>query len=115
VIADMLGSEDPAKAGYHDRIERLCDPTHVRALPETEFVRLFAQTGLAVVFATKPQLHYDVDEWIDHGGPSEESTREIVALFEAALEGDRCGLDVRRENGKLRFSHTGAAFILHAV
>jgi len=34
VIADLLGSEDSAKAAHHDHMERLCDPTHVRAIPE---------------------------------------------------------------------------------
>jgi ubiquinone/menaquinone biosynthesis C-methylase UbiE len=31
LVADMLSSEDPAKAAYHNRMERLCDPSHVRA------------------------------------------------------------------------------------
>ena len=37
LIVDMLASEDAAKAETHNRIERLCDPTHVRALPASEF------------------------------------------------------------------------------
>jgi hypothetical protein len=59
-------------------------------------------------------LHYDVEEWIAHGGPNEETAREIVVTFEASLETDRCGLAVRREDGRLRFTHVGAAFVLDA-
>ena len=64
LVADMLGSEDPACAAYQDRIERLCDPTHVRALPRSEFERMFAAAGLAVLAAPSGSMDYDVDEWM---------------------------------------------------
>jgi len=113
LIADMIASEDPHKAEYHNRMERLCDPTHVRALPASAFERLFSDAGLAVVLRPTTQLHSDVDEWIMHGGPSADDARQIVALMEASINPDRSGLNVRRENGKLRFSHTAVAFVLH--
>lgn len=112
VIGDMVGSEDPAKATYHDRMERLCDPTHVRAIPESEFRRAFAAAGLDLQFARCAPMDIRVDEWIAHGGPDAAVERELRALVEASLERDLCGLDVRRENGELLFSHTGAAFLL---
>lgn len=112
LIADMLGAEDPVQAAYHDRMEQLCDPTHVRALPETEFRRLFAATGLEVRFAGRSPLDIQVDEWIAHGGPSAEVERELYALVEASLDTDLSGLGVRRENGRLVFSHQGGAFLL---
>lgn len=56
VIADLLGSEDSAKAAHHDHMERLCDPIHVRAIPETGFRRLFAAAGLEVRYAGKSPL-----------------------------------------------------------
>jgi ubiquinone/menaquinone biosynthesis C-methylase UbiE len=112
VIADMLGSEDPAKAAYHDRMERLCDPTHVRALPETELRRLFTEAGLVVRFAGKSPLDIEVQEWIAHGGPNESVARELYALVEASLETDLSGLHVRREGDRLLFSHQGGAFLL---
>jgi ubiquinone/menaquinone biosynthesis C-methylase UbiE len=113
VIADMLGSEDPAKAAYHDRMERLCDPTHVRAIPESELRSLFADAGLAVRKAGASPLDIRVDEWIAHGGPDDEVTRELYALMEESLADDLCGLDVRRDpQGRLVFSHRGAAFLL---
>ena len=112
LVADMLGSEEPAKAAYHDRIERLCDPTHVRALPASEFERLFAAAGLALIARACGSMHYDVDDWMAHGGPARTAAAEIVNAFEASLAVDRCGLAVRREEGRLRFSHTVAAFVL---
>jgi SAM-dependent methyltransferase len=112
LVADMLGSEEPAKAAYHDRIERLCDPTHVRALPASEFERLFAAAGLELVARPSGAMDYDVEEWMAHGGPSPEASAEIVRLLDASFVTDRCGLAVRREHGRLRFSHTVVAFVL---
>jgi ubiquinone/menaquinone biosynthesis C-methylase UbiE len=112
LVADMLGSEGPAKAAYHDRIERLCDPTHVRALPASEFERLFAAARLEVTARPSGVMHSDVEEWMTHGGPTPTVAAEIVKAFEDSLAVDRCGLAVRREDGRLRFSHTVAAFVL---
>lgn len=111
LVADLLGSEDPAQAALHDRIERLCDPTHVRALPLPEFERLFAAQGLALVRSPRSQLHYDVEEWIGHGGPDATSAAQIRALLEGSIEGDRAGLGVYRQDGRLRFRHHTAAFV----
>ena len=115
LVADMLGSENPACAQYHDRIERLCDPTHVRALPRSEFERMFAAAGLTVLAAPSGSMDYDVDAWMAHGGPPADVAAEIVRLFEASLETDRSGLAVRREGDWLRFSHRVVSFLLKPV
>ena len=115
MVADMLGSEDTARSEYQDRIERLCDPTHVRALPRSEFERLFASMGLEVVAAPSGTMDYDVDEWMAHGGPPASAAAEIVRLFEASLDEDRSGLAVRREGGRLRFSHRVVSFLLRPL
>lgn len=112
LVADLLGSEDPAQADMHDRIERLCDPTHTRALPVSAFEALFADAALEVLAQPTSTLAYDADEWIAHGGPDEETAAEIRTLLAASVERDLSGLDVRRVDGKLRFRHRTAAFLL---
>ncbi len=112
LIGDLLGSEDPAQAALHDRIERLCEPTHVRALPLSELDRLVRGQGLEVVHRPTSELDYDAEEWIAHGGPDAATAAEIRALLEGSIEGDRAGLAVRREAGRLRFRHRTAAFVL---
>jgi ubiquinone/menaquinone biosynthesis C-methylase UbiE len=112
VVADMLGSEDAERAALHDRIERLCDPTHERALPASEMLRSFERAGLALVREIESKMSYGLDEWIAHGAPSDAARREIVELMESCLEEDKAGLAVRRENGGIRFTHRTAAFVL---
>lgn len=102
LIVDMLASEDAAKAKTHNRIDRLCDPTHVRALPASEFDALFAAAALEVEARPGSTLDYEVGEWIEHGGPSEETATDIRRELEASIDPDRTGLHVRRERGGLK-------------
>ena len=95
-----------------DRIEKLCDPTHVRALPASDFARLFADAGLATVHEVGSTLDYDLEAWIAHGAPGASARDEIVSLMESCLESDRAGLRVRREDAHIRFSHRAAAYVL---
>jgi ubiquinone/menaquinone biosynthesis C-methylase UbiE len=112
LIADQVSSEDPAKAALHNEIERLCDPTHVRALAESEFEALFAGRGLRLLFKAHATIDYAVEEWMSHGGPPPERTREIERRMQEAIEGDRAGLKIRMERGALHFSHTAVAFLV---
>jgi ubiquinone/menaquinone biosynthesis C-methylase UbiE len=112
LVADLLGSERPERAALHDRIEKLCDPTHVRALPRSEFLRLFREQQLELQGQPGGELEYDVDEWLAHGGPQPATAAEIRSLLEGSIDGDRADLAVRRVDGRLRFRHRTAAFVL---
>jgi ubiquinone/menaquinone biosynthesis C-methylase UbiE len=112
LIADMVSSEDPSKAALHNEIERLCDPTHARALAESELREMFASLGLTVAFRAQSTIDYSVGDWMSHGGPAPEVAREIEHRMRASIDGDRAGLAVRVEDGELRFSHTAMAFVL---
>jgi ubiquinone/menaquinone biosynthesis C-methylase UbiE len=112
VIADMLGSEDPARAARHDAIEQLCDPTHVRAIPASEWSALFAAAGLAAERNLPGEMAYDLEEWMAHGGPDAAAAGEIRARMEASLADDATDLAVARVDGRLRFRHRVAVFVL---
>jgi ubiquinone/menaquinone biosynthesis C-methylase UbiE len=115
VIVDMIASEDRLRADLHNRIERLCDPSHARALPASEFQNLFSANGFDLVLASNRTTSYTVDEWIAHGGPSVEDRAKILELMESSLDVDKTGLAIRRENGDLVFSHTGATYVLRKL
>jgi ubiquinone/menaquinone biosynthesis C-methylase UbiE len=115
VVADMLTSDDAAKADVHNRLERLCDSTHVRALSEREFEAMFAANALEVAYTGRGRTSYELEQWIAHGGPAPEAADEIRRLMRACMEADLCGLDVRREGNEIHFSHTGAGFLLTKV
>ena len=112
MIADMMSSEDRDKAEYHNRMDRLVDPTHVRALCPSEFECLFASVGLAARFQATVPFDMEVEEWIAHGGVDASTTAEIRALVDATIDTDRCGLNMRRQDGALWFTYPSGVFVL---
>jgi hypothetical protein len=84
----------------------------VRAIPVSAFEAMFRDAGLELVARPTSTLAYDVEEWIAHGGPDAATAQQIRDLFAASLARDLSGLDVRRDDGRLRFRHRTAAFLL---
>jgi hypothetical protein len=112
VIVDMVASEDPAKASYHNEIERLCDPSHARALPASEFERMFARMGLELTYKQTVKSTYSIEDWMAHGAPAADCAARILEMMEASVQEDKSGLNVRVTNGKLFFSHTGSSYVM---
>jgi ubiquinone/menaquinone biosynthesis C-methylase UbiE len=112
LIADMLTSADPAKADYHNHMERLCDPSHVRALTASQFEQLFTAGRLTTRFQAEVPIDIELEEWLAHGGPDASTAAQIRALIEASIDTDRCGLNVRREDGVTRFTYATGVFVL---
>ena len=112
VIVDMLASEDAAKAEYHNRVERLCDPSHARALPASEFEHMFAAQGCDLLYKQTRKTSYSIEEWIAHGAPPPDQAAQIRELLAASIADDKSGLDIRRVNDTMYFSHTGASYVL---
>jgi ubiquinone/menaquinone biosynthesis C-methylase UbiE len=105
LIADTVTSEDPIEADKHNEIERLCDPTHVKALTMTEFHELFRTNRLEIITDLPGRISYDLDGWILHGGPTPDIEKEIRRRFEEALKKDRTGLHIRSKEGRILFTH----------
>ena len=113
LIADLIGNEDARGAAYHDAIERLCDPTHVRALPASEFERMFGQAGLTITFRAETKIDWQVETWMAHGGPEPAAEHEIITRMEASLTDDVGGLEVHRDaDGRLCFRQKAGVFLL---
>ena len=100
VIVDMTTAEDSAKSDYHNRVERLCDPSHARAIPVSEWERMIAEADLEVSYRGGRETSYDLESWMAHGGPPPERRAQIIEMMEASLEADRSGLKVRRQDGR---------------
>ncbi len=105
VVADIVTSPQPQFARAHNAIERLCDPTHVRALSADQLRALFVANDLEIATDRPGRMHYGLTEWIAHGGPDPAAEEEIRRRFTAALASDETGLDVRMESGETRFTH----------
>jgi SAM-dependent methyltransferase len=105
VVADTCVTADPAKAECFNRLERLRDPSHVRALPLAELRGLFRQAGLGEPVVTHSEIRDTVDSLLARSFPHPGDAPKIVAMFEAAAEDDSLGISVRRNGARLEYAY----------
>lgn len=77
-----------SKADAFNRIERLRDPSHVRALTEVEFRKLFAEQGLPLQFVEKFRLAGELESLLARSFPREGNAPAVREAFAHALTDD---------------------------
>jgi SAM-dependent methyltransferase len=105
VVADTCASPEPAKAERFNRLEKLRDPSHVRALPLAELLGLFEETGLGEPDMTRSELRDTVDNLLARSFPNPDDAPKIRAMFAAAAEDDSLGIPVRRASSGLEYAY----------
>jgi len=107
VLVDGLSSEDSAKSEYHNRLEQLRDPSHVRLYSEPELVGTLRDAGLKIIHARNWDADFYFDEWVKIADPGEEIAREVRRMIVDSVEGDKLGLRVRFDDaGGLLFTYS---------
>jgi len=69
VVADAAVSPHPARAAAYNRMEKLRDPSHVRALSLAELAGLFERAGLPVPVVTRCELRGEVESLLSRSFP----------------------------------------------
>jgi len=112
LIADILGHSDPTFAANHDCIEQLCDTSHVQCLSSETFEALFQRAGLQATKTHRGTADYELESWLLHGGPDRATADKIRKLMNANQSNDETGLQVRVEDGVVKFSHQTVVYVL---
>jgi SAM-dependent methyltransferase len=105
VVVDDYASEDPAKAAAFNRLEKLRDPSHSRALSLTELKGLFATVGLPDPDATFYELRGDVPGLLARSFPNPGDDLEIIEMFKASVADDRLGVPVRLDGDEIYYAY----------
>ena len=105
VVVDMYASEDTAKAAEWNRLERLRDPSHVRALSLTELTGLFLAVGLPKPEQRFYELRGEVGALLARSFPLPGDAEKIEALFAAQTERDSMGIEVQRVGKALHYAY----------
>lgn len=102
VLCDHTTDPDPARASWHNGVERARDTTHTRTLSPGELVDLCARAGLTRLSMVEEEYELDFDEWFDRGTPALPKS-EVRRMAEA---GTARGFDplVRQDGGLTLFS-----------
>ncbi|HYM72143.1 MAG TPA: methyltransferase domain-containing protein [Stellaceae bacterium] len=105
VVVDSCPSEDPAKAAAFNRLERLRDPSHTRALPLSEMKRLFAAAGLGEPQVRFTELCDVVSNLLARSYPNPGDDIKIVELFRASASDDSLGIPVRLDGEAIHYAY----------
>ena len=114
MLVDIMSPEDPDQAEEHNRLERLRDPSHTKALSIPHMRELLESRGLEV-WDTSHTLgvDMDVDNWLESTSTMEESRGEVRRVLEWEAEGGPAsGMGGHvDETGRLCFTHTYAVMV----
>jgi hypothetical protein len=68
VFVDGVSSEDIDKSIFHNRIEKMRDPSHVRIYALSEIEKMFNEAGADITDITHWEIPQDFEEWMKRAG-----------------------------------------------
>ena len=114
-IEDLIASEHARRASFHNRVERLRDPSHTRALSASALVQALAAAKLEIVSIHSGELLQEVERWMTTSRTPEKAARKVRALLEQDEERDLSGLSPFRAEGRLHFRHKTLTVVAHKL
>ena len=111
VLADAIASTEPAKATAFNRMEKLRDPSHVRALTLAELMQLFADVGLTAPRAAFYELRSDLEGLLERSFPAPGDADRIRQMFVDSLADDGLGMGTRRHGDRIVFVYPVAILV----
>jgi ubiquinone/menaquinone biosynthesis C-methylase UbiE len=105
VVVDSAPSEDPEKAAAFNRLEKLRDPSHARALPLSEMKSLFRAAGLGEPAVTHYELRDEVKNLLARSFPNPGDDVRITEMFHKSAIDDSLGIPVRLDGETIRYAY----------
>jgi len=103
----------PEKADAFNAMERLRDPSHVRALPLVEHLALFAKAGLGEPRRTFYRLQTDLDGLLARSFPHPGDAEKVRAVVRRSLDDDGLDMATHRVADTIRLSYPVAVLAAH--
>jgi ubiquinone/menaquinone biosynthesis C-methylase UbiE len=103
VVADS--APEAAKAAAFNAMERLRDPSHVRAMPVEELRSLFVAAGLTEPRIELYRLRGELEDLLARSFPGEGDEAHIRKIFEDSLEHDALDMATLRKDGKAYYAY----------
>jgi len=105
VVADVEAADDPVKAAEFNRMEKLRDPSHVRAMPVTELRGLFDAAGLPEPRMVTYELRDELENLLQRSFPNPGDDAKIRQIFAASAIDHRLGIFVRRDGNRFHYAY----------
>ena len=111
-VIDVALPGHRTQADAFNRMERLRDPSHVRALRTGEFLDLFAAAGLPQSDVAHYRLEFELDALLAGSFPVEGGEETIRRMFADSLETDLLGVSPACRDNKTWLSYPIAIFLV---
>lgn len=111
VVTDTEALPDAAKAAEFNRMEKLRDPSHGRAMPLTELKGLFAPAGLPSPRVSGYRLESDLESLLARSFPLPGDADKTREIFTASLGDDCLGIPLARDGERLRYAYSIAILV----
>ena len=105
VLCDVAASDVPARAAAFNRMERLRDPSHTRALTLAELRELFVEAGLPAPRETYYDVRADLEGLLKTSFPAEGDIASIRQMFADSLADDGLGMKTKQKGDKILLSY----------
>jgi hypothetical protein len=102
-MIDNVVPEDKATDDYINAFEKFRDPSHVRALPASEWLRHFTEAGFLIDTIEIFRKARDFEAWAGLQTVSDEVRTELKRRLEEAPSGPGEALGAETRDGKLYF------------
>ena len=101
VVADSAPARE--KADAFNAMERLRDPSHVRAMPVEELREMLLRAGLSEPRIASYRLEGELEDLLRRSFPNEGDADRIRDIFERSLADDTLDMATRRKDGKIYY------------
>jgi SAM-dependent methyltransferase len=109
IVADSAPA--PEKADAFNAMEKLRDPSHVRAMPLAELRSFFTRHGLPEPRHTPYRLESDLESLLARSFPNPGDADKIRARFRRSVEDDSLGINARREGDLIVYGYPVAILV----
>jgi ubiquinone/menaquinone biosynthesis C-methylase UbiE len=103
MVADVV--LPPEKAEAYDRMERLRDPSHTRALTYPEMAEMVGASGLINIRTGHYKVEMELEKQLSASFPNPGDADRIRRLFEADLGVDDLGVGAHRQGTEIHFAY----------
>ena len=103
LVADVV--LPPEKAEAYNRMEKLRDPSHTRALTYPEMAEIVGASGLTNIQTGHYKVEMELEKQLGASFPNPGDADRIRRLFEADLGVDDLGVGAHRQGGEIHFAY----------
>jgi ubiquinone/menaquinone biosynthesis C-methylase UbiE len=101
----MDAAPESGKADAYNRMEKLRDPSHVRAMPAEELLRMAREAGLVAAARAFLKVEFELETTLAASFPNPGDEEKLRKIFQGDLVTDTLGMGAHRRGEEIHFHY----------